>query len=92
MVWNLENLGQNLGKILENLQQENLEIGQIFSSEAEQNLGKILKSSNISALTNALADELGIWGNLRIRILGKSVIHKSSSRENLQICFRTNLG
>jgi archaellum biogenesis protein FlaJ (TadC family) len=55
-----------LGKILKNLQQENLEIGQIFSSEAEQNLGKILKSSNISALTNTLADELGIWGNLRI--------------------------
>jgi flagellar biosynthesis/type III secretory pathway chaperone len=66
MVWNLENLGQNLGKILENLQQENLEIGQIFNSEAEQNLKKILKSSNISALTNALADELGIWGNLKI--------------------------
>jgi hypothetical protein len=41
---------------LENFQQENLEIGQIFSSEAEQNLEKILKSSNISALTNALAD------------------------------------
>jgi hypothetical protein len=64
-----------LGKFWENLQQENLEIGQIFSSEAEQNLGKILKSSNIYALTNALADELGIWGNLRIL--------KSESCENL---------
>jgi hypothetical protein len=38
IVWNLGNLGQNLGKILENLQQGNLGIGQIFSSEAEQSL------------------------------------------------------
>jgi hypothetical protein len=75
MVWNLENFGQNLEKILENLQQENLEIRQIFSSEAKQNLGKILKSSNISILTNALVDKLGIWGNLRIL--------KSESWENL---------
>jgi hypothetical protein len=37
IVWNLGNLGQNQN--LENLQQENLGIGQIFSSEAEQNLG-----------------------------------------------------
>jgi flagellar biosynthesis/type III secretory pathway chaperone len=37
IVWNLGNLGQNLEKILENLQQGNLETGQIFSSEAEQN-------------------------------------------------------
>jgi hypothetical protein len=41
----LKILGKSL-KILENLQQENLEIGQIFSSEAE--LNKILgKSSNL---------------------------------------------
>jgi hypothetical protein len=38
IVWNLENLGQNLEKILENLRQEILEIEQIFNSEAEQNL------------------------------------------------------
>jgi flagellar biosynthesis/type III secretory pathway chaperone len=75
IVWNLGNLGQNLGKILENLQQENLETGQIFSSEAEHNfeilgIWEILeileswtKSGNISALTEALADELEILKN-----------------------------
>jgi hypothetical protein len=43
IVWNLGNLRPNLGKILENLQQQEIlgifETGQIFSSEAEQNLG-----------------------------------------------------
>jgi hypothetical protein len=48
-------------EILKNLQQGNLETGQIFSSEAEQNL-EILeswtKSGNISALIEALADRI----------------------------------